>query len=107
VRLSELTTLRLGGPAARYLEAASEQAVIDAVTEADRAGEPLLVLADHGSAGATYIDLRLPERPAAGGLEDPTPAQPVQPTQSGPQVGAQPAQPQTQPSQTPTQPVGP
>ena len=45
MRLSELTTLRLGGPAARYLEATSEQAVIDAVTEADRAGKPLLVLA--------------------------------------------------------------
>jgi cell division protein FtsQ len=65
------------------------------------------VLADRGSAGATYIDLRLPERPAAGGLEDPTPAAPEQPTQSGSQVGAQPAQPQTQPQQTPTQPVGP
>jgi UDP-N-acetylmuramate dehydrogenase len=45
VRLSDLTTLRLGGPAARYLEAASEQGLIDAVTEAERAGEPLLVLA--------------------------------------------------------------
>jgi UDP-N-acetylmuramate dehydrogenase len=45
VRLSDLTTLRLGGPAARYLEAATEQAVVDAVVEADRAGEPLLVLA--------------------------------------------------------------
>jgi UDP-N-acetylmuramate dehydrogenase len=45
VRLSELTTLRLGGPAGRYLEAAGERAVIDAVTAADRAGEPLLVLA--------------------------------------------------------------
>jgi UDP-N-acetylmuramate dehydrogenase len=45
VRLSELTTLRLGGPAGRYLEAASEQAVIDAVTDADRACEPLLVMA--------------------------------------------------------------
>jgi UDP-N-acetylmuramate dehydrogenase len=45
VRLSELTTLRLGGPAGRYLEAASEQAVIDAVTDADRADEPLLVMA--------------------------------------------------------------
>jgi cell division protein FtsQ len=65
------------------------------------------VLADRASAGATYIDLRLPERPAAGGLADPTPAQPEQPAQSGPQVGAQPAQPQTQPQQTPTQPVGP
>jgi len=65
------------------------------------------VLADRSSAGATYIDLRLPERPAAGGLEDPTPAAPEQSTQSGPQVGAQPAQPQSQPQQTPTQPVGP
>ena len=45
MRLSDLTTLRLGGPAARYLEATSEQALIDAVTEADRAGERLLVLA--------------------------------------------------------------
>jgi cell division protein FtsQ len=30
------------------------------------------VLADRGSAGATYLDLRYPERPAAGGLEDPS-----------------------------------
>jgi cell division protein FtsQ len=29
------------------------------------------VLADPDSAGATYLDLRYPERPAAGGLEDP------------------------------------
>jgi cell division protein FtsQ len=65
------------------------------------------VLADRASAGATYIDLRLPERPAAGGLKDPTPAQPEQPTQGGSQVGAQPAQAQTQPQQTQTQSVGP
>ena len=45
MRLSDLTTLRLGGPAARYLEAATSRRSIDAVTEADRAGEPLLVLA--------------------------------------------------------------
>jgi cell division protein FtsQ len=30
-----------------------------------------IVLADRSSAGATYLDLRLPERPAAGGLEPP------------------------------------
>jgi cell division protein FtsQ len=30
------------------------------------------VLANSSSAGATYLDLRYPERPAAGGLEDPT-----------------------------------
>jgi cell division protein FtsQ len=29
------------------------------------------VLADTDSAGASYLDLRYPERPAAGGLEDP------------------------------------
>jgi UDP-N-acetylmuramate dehydrogenase len=45
VRLSDLTTLRLGGPAARYVEATSELALIDAVAEADRRAEPLLVLA--------------------------------------------------------------
>jgi UDP-N-acetylmuramate dehydrogenase len=45
VRLSELTTLRLGGPAARCLDAATEEAVVEAVTAADRAGESLLVLA--------------------------------------------------------------
>jgi UDP-N-acetylmuramate dehydrogenase len=45
VRLSDLTTLRLGGPAARYLEAATEESVVDVVLEADRAGDPLLVLA--------------------------------------------------------------
>jgi cell division protein FtsQ len=49
------------------------------------------VLADRSSAGATYLDLRLPERPAAGGLEAPEPQEP----DSSPQVGAQPAQPQT------------
>jgi cell division protein FtsQ len=65
------------------------------------------VLADRSSAGATYVDLRLPERPAAGGLEDPTPEQPEQPEQTGPQVGAQPAQPQTPSAQTPSEPVGP
>jgi cell division protein FtsQ len=65
------------------------------------------VLTDRSSAGATYLDLRLPERPAAGGLEDPTPEPPEQPAQSAPQVGAQPAQPQTPPAQATTQPGGP
>jgi cell division protein FtsQ len=49
------------------------------------------VLADRSSAGATYLDLRLPERPAAGGLQAPEPEDP----QTSPQVGPQPAQPQT------------
>jgi cell division protein FtsQ len=49
------------------------------------------VLADRSSAGATYLDLRLPERPAAGGLEAP---QQVEPDATA-QVGPQPAQPVT------------
>jgi UDP-N-acetylmuramate dehydrogenase len=44
-RLSDLTTLRLGGPAHRIVEARTQQAVIDAVRQADAANEPLLVLA--------------------------------------------------------------
>ena len=44
MRLSDLTTLRLGGPAARYLEAATRSSRRCGAA-ADRAGEPLLVLA--------------------------------------------------------------
>jgi UDP-N-acetylmuramate dehydrogenase len=44
MQLRDLTTLRLGGPAARYVEVADEGAVVDAVRAADRAGEPLLVM---------------------------------------------------------------
>jgi UDP-N-acetylmuramate dehydrogenase len=43
--LAELTTLRLGGPPARLVEAADEGSVIAAVRAGDAAGEPVLVLA--------------------------------------------------------------
>jgi UDP-N-acetylmuramate dehydrogenase len=43
--LSDLTTLRLGGPAGRLVEGRSEQEISDAVAEADATSEPLLVLA--------------------------------------------------------------
>jgi UDP-N-acetylmuramate dehydrogenase len=43
--LSELTTLRLGGPARRLVEARTEDDVVAVVREADDANEPLLVLA--------------------------------------------------------------
>jgi len=45
VPLAELTTLRLGGPARRLVEAASSADLIAAVSAADRAGEPVLVIA--------------------------------------------------------------
>src|SRR5215218_824577 len=43
--LSELTTLRLGGAAARIVTPAGEDELVEAVGAADAAGEPLLVLA--------------------------------------------------------------
>jgi cell division protein FtsQ len=58
------------------------------------------VLADASSKGATYIDVALPERPGAGGLEDPA-------TQNDPRAGNDAALPQSAatpvtPAPTPT-----
>jgi UDP-N-acetylmuramate dehydrogenase len=58
--LAEHTTLRLGGPAGRWVEATTERELTDAVTEADASGQPALVLgggsnvvvADRGVPGA-------------------------------------------------------
>src|SRR2546423_704242 len=44
VPLSGYTTLRLGGPAARFVTAASADEVAASVRAADRSGEPVLVL---------------------------------------------------------------
>jgi UDP-N-acetylmuramate dehydrogenase len=44
-RLADLTTLRLGGPARRFVEARTDDEAVSAVRDADAAGEPLLVLA--------------------------------------------------------------
>ncbi|GAA0931259.1 UDP-N-acetylmuramate dehydrogenase [Pseudonocardia zijingensis] len=43
-RLAPLTTLRLGGPAQRFVEATTADAVVREVRAADAAGEPLLLL---------------------------------------------------------------
>jgi UDP-N-acetylmuramate dehydrogenase len=59
VLLSDHTTLGLGGPATRFVEATTEAELVAAVREADEAGEPLLLLgggsnvvvADEGFAG--------------------------------------------------------
>jgi UDP-N-acetylmuramate dehydrogenase len=58
-RLADHTTLRLGGPAKSWVRAESEAELIEAVSAADAAGEPVLVLgggsndvvADEGFAG--------------------------------------------------------
>jgi UDP-N-acetylmuramate dehydrogenase len=61
VPLSELTTLRLGGPARRLVRAESTEALVHTVRAADADGEPLLligggsnlVISDAGVAGTT------------------------------------------------------
>ena len=44
VPLSGMTTLQVGGPAARFAEARTAEELVEAVLAADNAGEPLLVL---------------------------------------------------------------
>jgi UDP-N-acetylmuramate dehydrogenase len=44
VALSDYTTLRLGGPACQFLEAADEAEAVAALAAADQRGEPVLVL---------------------------------------------------------------
>ena len=58
MRLSELTTLRLGGPAGRYVEASCEEEVVEGVRAADAAGEPLLLLS--GGSNLVVADAGFP-----------------------------------------------
>ncbi|MCA0295173.1 MAG: UDP-N-acetylmuramate dehydrogenase [Actinobacteria bacterium] len=66
-RLADHTTLRVGGPAGRWLEPATEAELIEVVAAADAAGEPVLVLgggsnvliADEGFEGAVVHTGRL------------------------------------------------
>ena len=44
IRLADLTTLRVGGPAGRVITAVTTDSVIDAVSDCDSRGEPVLVL---------------------------------------------------------------
>lgn len=56
--LADHTTLRVGGPAARWVEARSEAALVRAVADADAAGEPVLVLA--GGSNVLVADAGFP-----------------------------------------------
>jgi UDP-N-acetylmuramate dehydrogenase len=63
VELADLTTLRLGGPAAELVEAQDEASLIEAVRSADAAGTPVLVVgggsnlvvADEGYPGRVVV----------------------------------------------------
>ena len=77
--LSELTTLRLGGPAGRLVEARTEDDVVAAVAAADAAGDPLLVLA--GGSNVVIADDGFPGtvvRILTGGVEGDGPTLTVQ-----------------------------
>ena len=79
--LAELTTLRVGGPVGRYVEAAGEAELIDVVRQADAEGRPLLVIgggsnilaADAGFDGVVVRDARaeveLVSDDACGGVQ--------------------------------------
>ncbi|TIC89311.1 UDP-N-acetylmuramate dehydrogenase [Nocardioides sp. GY 10113] len=76
-RLADRTTLRLGGPAAALVTAATEDEIIAAVDALDAAGTPLLVLgggsnlvvADEGFDG-TVVALGVPDRDAVTVTEE-------------------------------------
>ncbi|UFU05785.1 UDP-N-acetylmuramate dehydrogenase [Ruania halotolerans] len=64
--LADLTTFRVGGPVGRFVEATSEEELVETVSSADRSGEPVLVLgggsnvlvADEGFDGVVVRDAR-------------------------------------------------
>ncbi len=78
-QLRDHTTLRLGGPARRWVRATTETELVEAVTAADEAGEPLLVLgggsnlvvADAGF-GGTVVEVATRGVTADHEGEDPT-----------------------------------
>jgi UDP-N-acetylmuramate dehydrogenase len=57
-RLADLTTLRLGGPARRMVHATEEAALVTAVSDADAAGEPVLLVA--GGSNLVVADAGFP-----------------------------------------------
>ncbi len=84
--LAALTTLHVGGPAARYVETTTEAELIDAVRTADDAGSAVLVLGggsnvlvgDEGFAGLVVRDARtgidVPDHSACAGVTYQVPA---------------------------------
>ena len=84
--LADLTTLHVGGPAARYVETTTEAELVGTVRAADAAGEPLLVLGggsnvlvgDAGFPGVVVRDVRggidVPDASACGGVTVTVPA---------------------------------
>ena len=77
--LSDLTTMRVGGPAREYVAATSDEEIIEAVSRADAAGEPVLIIgsgsnmlvSDAGFPGLVVHDARTDIPPLFFVEEDP------------------------------------
>ena len=103
MKLSDLTTLRIGGQIRKLVEARTADEVIEAVAAADAAGEPLLVLgggsnlvASDAPFDGTVVLLRDPEEPplldatcevGASGEPDGIPVDPAELTPLDPTCG--------------------
>ncbi len=76
VALAGLTTMRVGGPAARLVTVTTTDELVDAVREVDDADEPLLVVAggsnlvvaDEGFDGHRRAGRHVGHHPRVGGL---------------------------------------
>ncbi|AXH97533.1 UDP-N-acetylmuramate dehydrogenase [Ornithinimicrobium avium] len=78
--LAELTTIRVGGPPRRLVSVTTEEELVEAVQEVDRAGEPLLVVggasnllvSDEGFPGTVVLvrtaGIEVPSASACGGV---------------------------------------
>jgi UDP-N-acetylenolpyruvoylglucosamine reductase len=55
MRLADVTTLRVGGPAQDVVVATDEATLIDTVRDADRRGIPTLMIFSGGNAQATKV----------------------------------------------------
>lgn len=90
-----------------YLERGPQVILGDASSLAAKWAAAAAILADEESHGASYVDVSLPDRPVAGGVEVPQPesdqppagtgANPAQPTAPAPGAGTTPASPATGP----------
>jgi cell division septal protein FtsQ len=89
-----------------YLERGPQVILGDASSLSAKWAAAAAILADGESRGASYVDVSLPDRPVAGGVDVPQP-EPEQPPAGTGAVPAQPGATPAQPGATPAQPAAP
>lgn len=90
-----------------YLESGPQVVLGDAGNLSAKWAAAAAILADKESRGASYVDVSLPDRPVAGGVDvpQPEPEQPPAGTGAAPPQPAAPGTAPTQPGAAPTQPA--